>query len=108
MALYDCPKYGGPADGHAIATGRVFRDVYAEQHLGAATDEEACLRRSIAEWRYFGSSANHPVTSIFRPTGAVSTAGAGCWIHVQNCSHVTGNHTMFYDAWGAANLNTGV
>ncbi|XP_052790467.1 uncharacterized protein LOC128224591 [Mya arenaria] len=106
MALYDCPKYGGPADGHAIATGRVFRDVYAEQHLGAATDEEACLRRSIAEWRYFGSSANHPVTSIFRPTGAVSTAGAGCWIHVQNCSHVTGNHTMFYDAWGAANLNT--
>ncbi|XP_052790405.1 uncharacterized protein LOC128224561 [Mya arenaria] len=106
MAMYGCPQHGGPADGHAVATGKIYRDGYAEQHQGAATDEGACLSRSIAQWRYCGSYANHPITSIFRPTGAVRTAGAGCWIHVQSCNHVTGNHTMFYDAWGAANLHT--
>jgi hypothetical protein len=68
MAKYGCPKHGGPTDGHVLHTGNIFRDTYAEQH-GAATDEEKCLSRAIAQWVYCGSSSNHPITSIYRPTG---------------------------------------
>lgn len=74
MAEWGCPKHKGPADGHIVTTGHIFRDTYAEQNVGAAMDEGACLRRAIAQWRYCGSYSNHPITSIFRPTGLYFTA----------------------------------
>ncbi|XP_053396026.1 uncharacterized protein LOC128556126 [Mercenaria mercenaria] len=106
MAFYGCPKHGGPADGHVLHTGKINRDYFAEQHQNAAHDEDKCLTRAVAQWRYCGSSRNHPITSIYRPTGAIRTAGAGCWIHVQHCPKVPDTKPMFYDAWGAANYLT--
>ncbi|XP_045203138.2 uncharacterized protein LOC123556462 [Mercenaria mercenaria] len=106
MAMYGCPKHGGPADGHILHTGKIYRDIYAEQHQNATHDEEKCLSRAIAQWTYCGSPRNHPVTSIYRPTGAVRTAGAGCWIHVQHCPKVPDTKPMFYDSWGEANYQT--
>jgi len=69
MAIYGCPRHGGPADGHADLHGKIYRDTYAEQHNGAAHDEEACLGRALPQWRSCGSFTNRPVTSIYRPTG---------------------------------------
>ncbi|XP_052258950.1 uncharacterized protein LOC127863458 [Dreissena polymorpha] len=105
MSTYGCPNHGGPVDGHALTTGSIYRDSYAESQ-GAAHNEETCLRRAQAQWVYCGSFANHPVTSIYRPSGAVRTSGAGCWIHAQQCNMIPKPRSMFYDAWGAANLNT--
>ncbi|KAK3585351.1 hypothetical protein CHS0354_004622 [Potamilus streckersoni] len=34
------------------------------------------------------------------------TAGGGCWIHVPKCPAHTSVKSMFYDAWGAANMHT--
>jgi len=48
MAIYGCPQHGGPADGHADLHGKIYRDTYAEQHNGAAHDEEACLGRALS------------------------------------------------------------
>ena len=45
------------------------RDTWAEQHVNASTDEQACLNRASAQWHYCGSHANHTVTSIYGPTG---------------------------------------
>lgn len=70
MAKYGCPKHGGPADGHVLHTGSIVRDHYGEQH-GGATDEEKCLSRALPQWVYCGSSRNHPITSIYRPTGTI-------------------------------------
>lgn len=69
MADWGCPLHKGPADGHVVTTGSIYRDVYAEQHDGAAVDQEACLNRAVNQWRYCGSHSNHPITSIYRPTG---------------------------------------
>lgn len=69
MAEWGCPLHRGPADGHVLTTGHIYRDTYAEQHLNASYNEEKCLSRAIAQWRYCGSNSNHPITSIYRPTG---------------------------------------
>ncbi|KAH3692090.1 hypothetical protein DPMN_193901 [Dreissena polymorpha] len=105
MSRYGCPNHGGPADGHLLTTGIIYRDTYAESH-GGANSEESCLSRAHGTWTYCGSFANHPVTSIYRPTGALRTSGAGCWIHAQQCDMIPKPRSMFYDAWGAANLHT--
>ena len=55
MAMYGCPKHGGPAYGHALHTGSIYRDQYGEKH-GGATYEEKCLSRSHDQWTYCGSS----------------------------------------------------
>lgn len=68
MARYGCPLHGGPEDGHVNTTVHVFRDGYAENH-GAKFDEQNCISRAAGTWRYCGSSINHPVTYIYRPTG---------------------------------------
>ncbi|KAK7483369.1 hypothetical protein BaRGS_00025309, partial [Batillaria attramentaria] len=82
------------------------RDSYAEQHEGAATSEAACLRRAAPQWRYCGSNADRPVTSVYRPTGAFRTAGAGCWIKIPSCPAHRDLEGYFYDAWGATNMAT--
>ena len=68
MAEWGCPDHKGPADGHILTSGILFRDSYAEQH-GGHDIEEQCLKRALAQWRWCGSHVNHPVTSIYRPTG---------------------------------------
>ena len=45
------------------------RDVWGEQHVNAATDEEACLHRAFGQWPYCGRPVDRPVTSIYGPTG---------------------------------------
>lgn len=40
-------------------------------------------------------------------TGATRTAGAGCWIYVKRCPKHPATKPIFYDAWGATNLQTG-
>lgn len=69
MAEWGCPKHGGPEDGHVLTTGRIVRDVYAEEHQDADHDESKCLGRARAQWVYCGSYRNHPITSIYGPTG---------------------------------------
>ncbi|KAK7483382.1 hypothetical protein BaRGS_00025322 [Batillaria attramentaria] len=81
-------------------------DTWAEQHLNAANDEEACLNRASGQWPYCGSDANKPYTSIYRPTGAFRTAGAGCWIKIPSCPAHRDLEGYFYDAWGATNMGT--
>ena len=68
MARYGCPKHGGPSNGH-VTNGKIFRDVYAEQHSNGTYDQAKCLARASAQWIWCGSHPNHPVTSLFRPTG---------------------------------------
>ena len=52
VARYGCPIHGGPEDGHAITTGRVYRDVGAENR-GGADDEEICLSSAAGPWLFF-------------------------------------------------------
>lgn len=68
-ASYGCPKHGGPADGHALANGKLERAVWVEQHVDGARNETQCLTFALRQWRYCGSSPNHPFTFIYRPTG---------------------------------------
>ncbi|KAL4218344.1 hypothetical protein ACF0H5_023081 [Mactra antiquata] len=106
IAEYGCPQHGGPADGHAITAGKIYRDVTAEQQYNASTNETNCLSQALTRWKYCGSSPNHPVTMIYRPTGAIRTAGAGCWIHTDVCPSRPEYKSMFYDAWGSTNRHT--
>ncbi|KAL4218343.1 hypothetical protein ACF0H5_023080 [Mactra antiquata] len=106
IAEYGCPNHGGPADGHAITTGKIYRDETAEKQYNASTNETNCLSQALTRWKYCGSSPNHPVTMIYRPTGAIRTAGAGCWIHTDVCPSHPEYVSMFYDAWGSTNRNT--
>lgn len=69
MALYGCPKHGGPSDGHQLTTDKLYRDIWAEQHQNASHKEEKCLSRAHAQRAFCGSSMNHPVTAIYRPSG---------------------------------------
>lgn len=103
-AWYGCPKHGGPADGH-IVPGKFSRDSWAEQHYNASHNEEACLKRALSTWEYCGSNKNHPVTSVYRPTGAKRTAGGGCWIKISKCPKHIYQQLSFYDAWAASNLH---
>lgn len=87
--------------------GYIHRDSWAEQNANASHNEAACLNRASPQWRYCGASPNRPVTSIYGPSGALRTGGAGCWIKIPSCP---ANHMLegyFFDAWGATNLNTG-
>lgn len=67
-AMYGCPRHGGPADGHVIP-GKITRDYAAKRRQNGSHDEEGCLAHALQLWNYCGSNVNHPVTSIFRPTG---------------------------------------
>ncbi|XP_055957950.1 uncharacterized protein LOC126824537, partial [Patella vulgata] len=82
------------------------RDTWAEQNDNAANDEEKCLRRAANQWVYCGKDRQGTVTSIYRPTGALRTGGAGCWIKVKNCPADKTVKYYFYDSWGATNLGT--
>ncbi|KAK3585346.1 hypothetical protein CHS0354_004616 [Potamilus streckersoni] len=62
FADYGCPAHG------SSNRGQIYRDTYAEQHLNASTNEEACLSRAYNQWQYCGGSDKYPITSIFRPT----------------------------------------
>ncbi|OWF40931.1 hypothetical protein KP79_PYT15959 [Mizuhopecten yessoensis] len=102
FAQYGCPKHGSYHVGF-------IRDKWAEQHQNAAHDENACLSRALAEWRYCGSDETFPYTSIYLPTGRRKTAAGGCWIYVTKCpADPTVNipHDLFFDAWGATNVGS--
>ncbi|KAL3858274.1 hypothetical protein ACJMK2_012870 [Sinanodonta woodiana] len=100
VADYGCPAHG------SSNSGRIYRDTNAEQQLNASTNEEACLSRAYSLWLDCGSNDKYPVTSIFRPTGRIRTAGGGCWIHVPHCPAHTEVKTMFFDASGAARIHS--
>ncbi|KAK6189983.1 hypothetical protein SNE40_001939 [Patella caerulea] len=82
------------------------RDTWAEQNDNAANDEEKCLKRAAIQWVYCGKDRQGTVTSIYRPTGAFRTGGAGCWIKVPKCPADKTVKYYFYDRWGATNLGT--
>ncbi|KAK6189830.1 hypothetical protein SNE40_001817 [Patella caerulea] len=85
---------------------RFERDYYAEQHENGSTSEASCLRRAAPQWKFCGSQRDKPYTSIFRPTGAISTGGAGCWIKVTKCPADKTVKYYFYDSLGSSNLDT--
>ncbi|ESO97359.1 hypothetical protein LOTGIDRAFT_231552 [Lottia gigantea] len=99
FAAYGCPKHNDNRVGF-------MRDTYAEQHDGGDTNEEACLKRAAGQWAWCGKDRDKPYTSIFRPTGAVRTGGAGCWIKVTKCPADSKIKYYFYDAWGATNMGS--
>ncbi|XP_070203947.1 uncharacterized protein [Littorina saxatilis] len=87
--------------------GIIHRDTYAEAHENASHSEAHCLRRASPQWIYCGSPVDRPYTSIYGPTGAFRTAGAGCWVKVRSCPAHRDQEGFFFDAWGATNRDTG-
>ncbi|XP_052072925.1 uncharacterized protein LOC127711025 isoform X1 [Mytilus californianus] len=99
FARYHCPRTGWNATGF-------FEDKYADQKLNGAHDESVCLSRANAQWKWCGSSQLYPLVSIFKPTGHFRAAGAGCWIKHEKCPADATLKHMFYDGFGATNLQT--
>lgn len=56
-----------------------IRDTWGEKKAGAET-EVGCLLRAKSVYEYCGSDPYHPLTAIFRPTGAFATVEAGCFL----------------------------
>ncbi|KAK7087268.1 uncharacterized protein [Littorina saxatilis] len=98
FAFYGC--------GHPEA-GQIVHDSYSEHNENGTFDEDMCLGRAARQWRFCGSPADRPVTSIFGATGAKRTAGAGCWVKVRSCPAHRDLEGYFFDAWGATNRDTG-
>ncbi|XP_067672286.1 uncharacterized protein [Haliotis asinina] len=98
MAFEQCPK-------HPARPG-LHHDVYAERTQNASTNIDGCLSRARAQWAYCGADRRYPVTSLFLPTGAVRSAGAGCWIKISSCPADKHLKPFFYDAWGASNIGS--
>ncbi|KAK7087271.1 uncharacterized protein [Littorina saxatilis] len=84
-----------------------LRDSYAESKLNATRVEANCLSRAAGQWAWCGHSPQRPYTSVFGPTGAFRTAGAGCWVKVRSCPAHRDLEGYFFDAWGATNRDTG-
>ncbi|XP_063404586.1 uncharacterized protein LOC134688049 [Mytilus trossulus] len=99
FATYGCPRVKSMASGF-------IRDAWAEQHVNGAHDESACLSRALPQWRYCGNDPAFPLASIYKPTGQIKVAGAGCWIKTQKCPTDNSLQHMFYDSFGATYLRT--
>ncbi|CAG2195127.1 unnamed protein product [Mytilus edulis] len=99
FATYGCPRVKSMASGF-------IRDAWAEQHVNGAHEESACLSRALPQWRYCGSDPAFPLASIYKPTGHIKVAGAGCWIKAQKCPADNSLKHMFYDSFGATYLLT--
>ncbi|XP_061184339.1 uncharacterized protein LOC133192335 [Saccostrea echinata] len=104
FAEYGCPDHNY----HVPKTGIIHHDAYAERERNGSNVQQNCLSRALAQYRYCGSHADYPYTSIFLPTGKTVTAGAGCWIQMDACAADSSIHTSFYDALGASNAGSDI